>query len=480
MPALYHLSREQLLPPQFKVLGMGRRIKLGDEFRSNMQNRTRQYCSHKMEDRYWLPLAESFISLRADYKQENTFGELKSVVEKIEQEWGSRANKLFYLATNPSHFDIIISGLARVGLNEAMDGYWTRVIVEKPFGLDHGTAESLDNTISNCFDESQIFRIDHFLGKEAVQNILVFRISNVMFQPLWNRDYIDHIQITSAETIGVEGRADFFEQTGAVRDMVQSHLLQLLAFLTMEHPHSLDPEVIRDQKVLLLKSIRKYKEDEIGDNAIRAQYLQGVVNSELVASYVDEPHIDKDSKVETYAAMRLFIDNYRWRGVPIYLRTGKRMPNRKTEILIQLKSPEDREIPTLLFKEPPVPNYIKLEIQPRAGVEVKIGWKPIGLLSEIEPINLHVAGKVDIKEPKAYERLLMDAMRGDSTLFVRFDEIREMWRIVDPIISYWNKQDAGELETTSGGRLNFYHAGSQGPNEAKSFTEKDNFSWTKI
>ncbi len=478
MPALYHLARDLLLPEMFHVIGLGRKIQEGVEFIDHMKMRVIQYCSHKMEPQYWDPLASSMSSLRADYTDPDTFSNLAKVIEKKEDEWGRNANKLFYFATNPSHFETLISSIASVDLNKQDHDAWSRVIVEKPFGLDILTADKLNNVIMEHFDEEQIYRIDHYLGKEAVQNILVFRMSNLLFQPLWNREFIDHVQITISETVGAEGRVEFFEQTGVIRDMLQSHLLQILAFLTMDHPKSLDPELIRDEKVILLKSIRRLSGSEVDDYTMRGQYGQGVVNSEFVPAYLDEQGVAQDSRVETYSAVKLFIDNYRWRGVPFYLRTGKRLSHRKTEIFIQLKQLNVNQIPTSLSNQPPIPNTIRLEIQPIAGIDVTLGWKPAGLLTDVEPTSLNIGGIAQIKEPKAYERLLLDAMRGDSTLFVRYDEIREMWQIVDPIRKRWDEINSSSNEDQQ--PIPIYPSGTQGPKQADDFIGKEGRSWTKI
>ncbi len=478
MPALYHLSREGLLPPCLKIIGLGRRIQETEEFRLKMKHRVIQYCSHKMEDRFWGPISNSLFSMKADYSQDSTFVLLKQIIEETERQWGKKANKLFYFATSPSHFELLAEKIAEFGMNEETKETWSRIIVEKPFGLDLKSADRLNALLNKYYDEEQIFRIDHFLGKEAVQNILIFRMSNILFQPLWNREYIDHIQITIAETVGVEGRVDFFEQTGAIRDMIQSHALQILAFLTMEHPSSLDPEEIRDEKVRLFRAIRRIKSEDVPKISVRGQYSEGVVNFELVPGYLEEPGVSKDSKVETYAALKLFIDNFRWRGVPIYIRTGKRMAARKTEIFIQLKQVKDEAMPMLLQKQKPIPNTIRMEIQPRAGIEIQMGWKPPGLLTEVEPTSLTIGGKAMLKEPKAYERLLLDAMRGDSTLFIRYDEIREMWKIVDPIIKTWERENKELKENNI--PLPKYPAGTQGPKVAKEFIQKDHRKWTII
>ncbi len=478
MPAFYHLSREGLLPEKLRIIGLGRRIQDTDEFRDHMMRRVIQYCSHKMERRFWGPIADNMFSMKADYQEDETFLKLKDFIAETEAEWGQRSNRLFYFSTSPSHFDLLATKIAQFGLHEETGTAWSRIIVEKPFGLDLESADRLNEILTQYYSESQIFRIDHFLGKEAVQNILIFRMSNLLFQPVWNREYIDHIQLTIAETIGVEGRVDFFEQTGAIRDMIQSHALQILAFLAMEHPSRLDPEEIRDEKVILFKSVRKIEENDVLDYTVRGQYSEGVVNSELVPGYLDEEGVPPDSMVETYTAIKLFIDNFRWRGVPFYIRTGKRMPTRKTEILIQLKQLDVETMPTLLQKQPPIPNTIRIEIQPRAGVELQIGWKPPGLLTDVEPTSLTIGGKAMLKEPKAYERLLLDAMRGDSTLFIRYDEIREMWKIVDPIIRAWKKEN--ERLKQKGLKLPSYPAGTQGPKEANHFIERDGRKWTYL
>jgi glucose-6-phosphate 1-dehydrogenase len=481
MPALYHLSRDDLLPSNFKVFGMGRRIQLGEEFAQHMQKRVMQYCSHKMEDRFWTPIAQRMESIQADYQNPETFDLLKDRISEVEKIWNREANKLFYFATSPSHFQILVEGLSRVNLNKSTDNSWSRIIVEKPFGLNLIAADALNSAITKHFRESQVFRIDHFLGKEAIQNILIFRVSNLMFQPVWNREYIDNVQITSSETIGVEGRVDFFEQTGAMLDMIQSHLLQTLAFLTMEHPKSLNPEEIRDEKVILLKSIRRYNPDEALNYVVRGQYSEGVVNSEFVKGYREEDGVAKKSLVETFSSVKLYIDNFRWRGVPFYLRTGKRMPRRKTEIFIQLKPPETKMIPTIFSqKQQPIPNAISMEIQPRAGVDITIGWKPAGLLTDVEPTSLNIGGKAEIKEPKAYERLLVDAIRGDSTLFIRFDEIREMFQVVEPFMKAFKieneKIKKGELPDP----FPNYAAGTPGPKAAFEFLKRDKRQWKEL
>ncbi|MHA2028800.1 MAG: glucose-6-phosphate dehydrogenase [Candidatus Kariarchaeaceae archaeon] len=480
MPGLYHLARELLLPTNFLLIGIGRRIQEGSEFIKHMQNRVRQYCSHRMEGRYWNPLAQKIMSIKNDFKNLETYNQINTIISDKEDEWKATANKLIYLATSPSHFTEIIEKSAISGLCSEEKGAWTRLIVEKPFGLDLQGANLLHQEISKHFSKKQIFNIDHFLGKESVQNILIFRMSNLMFQPMWNKDYIEQIQITSSETIGVEGRVGFFEQTGAVRDMIQSHLLQILAFVTMEHPESLNPEMVRYEKLKLLRSIRKYTSKDAGNYSIRGQYIDGVVNSELVCKYVDEEGINDYSRVETYAAIKLFIDNVRWQGVPFYLRTGKRMPHRKSEVFIQLKRLDDLPIPKSLTKQAPIPNAIRLQLQPSAGIDLTIGWKPTGLLEDVEPSNLQLSVKPDIKEPKAYERLLVDAMNGDWTLFLSFEEIQEMWKIVDPIIQNWDEKNLNYMDNEFPSGLHFYPAGTQGPKSADKFIQKDSYNWNPI
>ncbi len=477
MPALYHLSREDLLPQKFLVIGIGRRIQDTPDFRVHMKHRVIQYCSHKMEKRYWFPLERKLMSIRANFNDDKTFNLIADEISKIENEWNMSVNKLFYLATSPSHFSIIIKKLVKSKLCQPNNNkVWTRLIIEKPFGLDLNSANTFNKLLMQNFNENQIYRIDHYSGKEAVYNILIFRMANIIFQPLWSKDYIDHVQITIAETIGVEGRVDFFEQTGVIRDMMQSHILQIMAFFAMELPTSMDTEEIRNKKVEFFKSVIKYEsDDEIKKNVLRAQYVQGVVNSELVPAYRSEPGVNPNSFVETYAIIRLFVNNSRWQGVPFYLRTGKRMPKRKTEIYIQFKS-IDISIPIVMEQQKPIINSIRLEIQPNAGVEIRINWKPPGILSNVVPTILNMANPSPPSEPKAYERLLVDAMRGNSTLFIRFDEIQEMWKIIDPIVKYWERKNEQGIADD----LYTYPAGTQGPKEAKRFIRAQNRFWNKI
>ncbi len=483
MPALYHLSREDLLPDKFRILGLGRRISSTDKYVLEMKARVEQYCSHAMEERFWKPLSERMESIAgADINEESTFTHLKDRIREIEEEWGRGANKVFFFATSPSHFKTIVCQLTKTGLNTSSDSNcWTRVIIEKPFGLNLRDADNLNNLLMEGFREDQVYRIDHFLGKESVQNILIFRLSNLMFQPLWNNKYIDHIQITTSETIGVEGRVDFFEQTGAVLDMLQSHILQILAFVTMEPPTSFSPEAIRDEKVILFRSIRRYDESEIEKYVVRGQYGHGVVKSKHVVGYREEDTRTENSLVETYAVLKLQIDNPRWRGVPIYLRTGKRMPERRSFIYIQLKRPDSQDIPMMLQKgQQPMKNSITIEIQPKGGVKLQLGWRPSGLLESVKQADLSIEGQMRAKEPKAYERLLVDVIRGDSTLFIRHDEVREMFKVVEPFLNHFKKEDelirAGKLPDP----FPNYHAGTQGPKAADEFIAKDGRSWVWI
>jgi len=482
MPALYHLSREDLLPDKFKVLGLGRRISKTEKYVIEMKSRVEIYCSHAMEERFWKPLKDRMISIESsDINKHSTFEDIQREIMAIEDDWGRKANKVFFFATSPSHFKVIVQKLIENGLNKSDSKCWTRLVIEKPFGLNLADADRLNNLLLQGFSEEQVYRIDHFLGKESVQNILIFRMSNLMFQPLWNNEYVDHVQITISETIGVEGRVDFFQQTGAVLDMLQSHILQVLAFLAMEPPASFEPEDIRDQKVLLLRSIRRYPSEEIGKYVVRGQYDHGVVKSVHVPGYRDEDPRTSDSLIETYAAMKIFIDNPRWRGVPFYLRTGKRMPERRSFIYIQLKRPLTKDIPMMLQRgQQPMKNSISIDIQPKGGVKLQLGWRPSGLLESVKQADLSIEGQMAVKEPKAYERLLVDVIRGDSTLFIRHDEVREMFRVVEPFLQYFRKEDEQIRNGEIPDYFPNYYAGTQGPPEADTFINKDGREWVWV
>ena len=370
-------------------------------------------------------------------------------------------------------FETILKNLKAAGLNRAKQGSWARVIIEKPFGTDLASARELNRIVNHAFDESQTYRIDHFLGKETAQNILVLRFANAIFEPLWNTRYIDHLEITAAETLGVEARAGYYEKAGALRDMVQNHLLQLLCLVTMEAPTDLRAESIRDEKVKVVRALRRIIRSEVAKNVVRAQYTEGAIGGQPVPAYRQEKGVDPKSTTETYVALRINIDNWRWADVPVYMRVGKRLPKSATEISVHFK-----KAPAVLFNKETVKidqNVLVIRIQPDEGISLRMLAKIPGTSLRIEPVKMdfHYGTSFGKPSPEAYERLLLDAMSGDATLFARRDEVEEAWSFIDPIEEAWHeKKDAPELY--------FYPAGSWGPEAADDLLARDGRAWRRL
>lgn len=474
--AIFDLYQEQLLPDNFAILGLSRRLSSRKEFQDWMKDGVMKYGEFK--DGVWQNFADKLYHLKADIYNNKTFTDMLEILHKMNNEHKCQGNLLYYLATAPSNYRQIISKLHDTSLlNGLFKESWGRVIVEKPFGLDLDSSNELNKLMKSFLKEEQIFRIDHYLGKEAVQNILVFRFANMLFNPVWNRKFIDHIQITVSETVGLDKRADYFEQTGNLRDMVQSHLLQILAFLTMERPTSLDPDAIRDKKLELLRCIKRIKPEKVDDYAIRGQYKKGRVftsrsGDHEVLGYRDEQGVKENSNVETFVALKLEINNDRWDGVPIYLRTGKRMRKRLTEVVIEFRA---EKFGIFRSTESQMePNRLILRIQPNPSINIKMGWKPPGLLEDVTPLSLDFQGRPEWQlEPKAYERLLLDVMQNDKTLFIRSDEIEEQWRVIMPILKGWETSPLPDPYPN-------YEAGSDGPQNSYEFIERDGRKWNPI
>ena len=483
VPALYSLDKRGLLPEKFALVGVARRP-LGDEaFRSGLQEGLRQFAGTGPEWR-WDRLRDQAHYFQSTYNDANSFRELAALLERLGKDKGIGGNRLFYLATPPEAYGGITQLLGAVGLGGDWTGGYSRIVVEKPFGRDLETARDLNERMHSVFREEQIFRIDHYLGKETVQNILVFRLANGIFEPLWNRQYVDHVQISIAENIGLEGRGLYYEESGALRDMVQNHLLQLLSLVAMEPPASFDAHAVRDEKVKLLHAIRPFDARTVVENAVRGQYVNGRVGGKAVPGYREESGVAPDSQTETYVATKLLIDNWRWAGVPFYVRTGKRLPRRATEVAVIF-----RPAPHSAFRNTGTgtldPNELVLRIQPDEGIGLRFGAKVPGPAISIQDVDMDFSyGTFGSGQPEAYERLLLDAALGDSTLFTRRDEVEAAWAVMTPLLQGWGRCDtpAGMAGGAAGNRdvpLATYAAGSWGPEAADALLARDGRAWRK-
>jgi glucose-6-phosphate 1-dehydrogenase len=471
IPALYNLAADGDLPPAVAIVGFARREKSDEQFRAELEKATREFSRQPVRDEMWKTFAQSIFYHQSEFADESGYKKLVNRLDKIDKERGTRGNRLFYFAAAPDQFEPILKHLKAAGLNETCKGSWARVIVEKPFGSDLDSARELNRIVRNSFTEEQTYRIDHFLGKETAQNILVLRFANAIFAPLWNTHYIDQVQITAAETLGVETRAGFYERTGALRDMVQNHLLQLLCLVAMEPPTDLSADSIRDEKVKVVRSLRRLSRQQAAANVVRGQYTEGAIHGDPVVGYRQEQNVKPDSQTETFVALRLFIDNWRWADVPIYMRVGKRLPKSATEISIHFK-----KAPAVLFNRGlSDQNVLVIRIQPDEGISLRIQAKVPGASFRIEPVKMdfHYGTSFGKASPEAYERLLLDAMSGDATLFARRDEVEEAWAFIDSIEEAWHaKKDAPGLF--------FYPAGSWGPEEADDLLARDGRAWRRL
>ncbi|EEF62501.1 glucose-6-phosphate dehydrogenase [Pedosphaera parvula] len=471
IPALYHLFKEKQMPGEFRIIGFARREKTDESWRTELREALDQFSRTKpVDDAVWAEFAKHVHYCKGE------FGDLEAY-KKLEQQLASfgnealRNNLLFYLATSPSQFGEVVEMLHNAGLlHKNEEKGWQRIVVEKPFGHDLASAVQLNGELTKYAHEKQVFRIDHYLGKETVQNILMFRFSNSIFEPLWNRNLVDHVQITVSESLGVGGRGGYYEEAGALRDMVQNHLLQVMSLVGMEPPVSLDAEPIRDEKVKFLKSIRPLTEASVGKQVVRGQYFAGVVNGEMKQGYRQEPKVKSDSNVETYVALKLFVDNWRWSGVPFYLRTGKYLPLSASEVRIQF-----RPTPHVLFAAQCGtkldPNALTLRLQPNEGISLRFNGKVPGTSTSVRPVRMSFSynSEFGAYTPEAYERLLLEAMAGDATLFIRRDEVETAWGIVDSIRKGWEGKPLTNRE--------FYSAGTWGPVAADDLLSQAGHVW---
>jgi glucose-6-phosphate 1-dehydrogenase len=479
LPAVYNLRRAGLLPAETTVLGFARRPLSDDDFRAMMRESVDAHSRVKVESGLWDDFAAGIFYQAGHFADRAAYRDLAERLEQIDAARGTRGNRLFYLATPPSAYEEIVANLGRAGLQRQGEREgWARIVVEKPFGHDLESAGELNDALVGVFDESQIYRIDHYLGKETVRNLLVFRFGNGIFEPLWNRRYVDHVQITVAEDLGIEGRGAFYEEAGASRDILQNHLLQLLSLVAMEPPIAFEADALRDEKVRVLRAIdTHWSADHVRTRVVRGQYTAGWLGDEHVVGYREEEEVAPDSTVETFVALKVEVQNWRWADVPFYLRTGKRMPRRATEIAIQFKLP-----PLMLFgasATPPEANLLAMRIQPDEGIMLRFAAKVPELGLDVRSVNMDFTyGQSFSRDaPEAYETLLLDAMLGDASLFTRADEVEAAWAIVTPIIDTWH---AWDREGKSDGAVCLYEAGTWGPEEADGLIERDGRRWRRM
>ena len=472
IPGLYNLACVGCMNPQFEVLGVGRTPMTSEEFRSKLRESTsKSGDTRDFSGDHWREFENRLHYFAGDINDDQFYTRLRDQLDKM-QSGGSSSNRLFYVSTPASVAGPIVEGLARAGLNRTGQG-WTRIILEKPFGHDLESALQLNEVVHKVFDEKDVYRIDHYLGKETVQNILVFRFGNSLFEPVWNRNYIDYVEITAAEAVGVEGRASFYEETGALRDMVANHLLQLLALTAMEPPIAFDADSVREQKVQVFRSIPPMTVEEASKRTVRGQYGPGQAGGKPVPGYREEPHVKASSTTETYVAVEFQVHNWRWAGVPFYIRTGKRLPRQVSEIRVHFK-----RTPQALFAGTPHeqlgPNVITLRIQPDDGISIAFDVKRPGdhMRALTVDANFSYESAFGSKGPPAYETLLLDSMRGDPILFTRRDEVEAEWRIITPIEEAWAKLPAPVFPN--------YAAGSDGPAEADALIGADRRAWRKL
>ena len=470
IPALYNLAAANLLPSRFAIVGFAFDPLTTESFRKQLNDEVQSFETAALDPKLWQSILERTFYIQGDFKDPAAFQQLKEKVEQADLDYHTEGNRFFYLAVAPGFFSEIVKQLGQAGLVQQQNGHWSRVIIEKPFGHDLDSARQLNADIKKVLDESQIYRIDHYLGKETVQNIMVFRFGNSIFEPIWNRSFIDHVQITAAESVGVEHRGAYYERAGALRDMVPNHLFQLVTLTAMEPPVSFEADAVRQKQAEVLHAIQPSSPEDVLQNMVRGQYGAGAEGTQPALGYRAEPNVAPDSATETFVALKLSLDNWRWAGVPFYLRTGKRLGKRVTEIAIQF-----RRTPFVLFRNTPIkelqPNRLLIQIQPNEGISLSFGAKVPGPVMNLGVVKMDFdyARYFGSAPSTGYERLLYDCMIGDATLFQRADTLEAAWKILQPVLDVWSALPPRNFPN--------YAAGSWGPPEAEALLARDGREW---